>query len=641
MPLELFPEEDIFVEGLFDFFNNLDEAETAEWEAYILHCSKCKTASPNKKWIAKTTSQLQTVGIDDFVLFFNKTFKHLEAELRAIIKTGDPDFYFLSLQSINCLKGIFWSAGLFGEEQLAAKTEAIALLCYRRIRGYGSICSKLANGCLVALSMLTPDKAMARLSTFKHKIKSKNTQKLIGKLVTQIATEAGIKEEVLEEIAIDNYGLDHERKSIFLLGNSKAVFELDQTGRVGSYWIKSDGKIQKSVPAIVKRDFPDELKSFKEQIASIRSALPIQKQRIEKLYFEEREWDFNHWFKYYIDHPFVSIVAKRLIWEFVKDGQQAAAIYYNNTFVNNKNQEIKWIGDGCKVRLWHPIHHKSDTIFEWRELLADLAIQQPFKQAYREVYILTDAERKTNDYSNRFAAHILKQHQFASLCRVRDWSFGVRGEWYSDHPNKYVPYYKIKAEFWIDVDWDGDQADSGIFNYVFSDQVRFYQFDQQLELRQIPPLLFTEIMRDIDLFVGVCSIGNDPNWVEGDNERMNDYWQDYAFGDLSQTANTRKQVLEKLIPRLKIAPKCELDGKFLKVKGSIRSYKIHLGSGNILMSPNDQYLCIVPDAKQKTDKVFLPFEGDKMLSIILSKAFMLVNDSSIADATITSQINDL
>ena len=34
----------------------------------------------------------------------------------------------------------------------------------------------------------------------------------------------------------------------------------------------------------------------------------------------------------------------------------------------------------------------------------------------------------------------------------------------------------------------------------------------------------------------------------------------------------------------------------------------------------------------------LPFEGDHILSLILSKAFMLANDKKISDSTITSQI---
>ena len=118
---------------------------------------------------------------------------------------------------------------------------------------------------------------------------------------------------------------------------------------------------------------------------------------------------------------------------------------------------------------------------------------------------------------------------------------------------------------------------------------------EPLDLEEISPLVFSEIMRDVDLFVGVASVGNDPTWSDGGPEgRFRDYWTSYSFGDLSEVARTRKQVLERLIPRLKIADRCRLTKKFLVVEGDVRTYKIHLGSGNILMEPNDQYLCIVP-----------------------------------------------
>lgn len=76
------------------------------------------------------------------------------------------------------------------------------------------------------------------------------------------------------------------------------------------------------------------------------------------------------------------------------------------------------------------------------------------------------------------------------------------------------------------------------------------------------------------------------------------------------------------------------------VRGDKRTYKIHLGSGNILMEPNDQYLCIVPDARARSQQgdLFLPFEGDNTLSIIISKALMLAADIKIKDPTITRQI---
>jgi hypothetical protein len=49
----------------------------------------------------------------------------------------------------------------------------------------------------------------------------------------------------------------------------------------------------------------------------------------------------------------------------------------------------------------------------------------------------------------------------------------------------------------------------------------------------------------------------------------------------------------------------------------------------------------VPDRSAKTlgtGAVFLPFEGDAVLSIILSKAQLLMDDDKITDATILRQL---
>jgi hypothetical protein len=58
------------------------------------------------------------------------------------------------------------------------------------------------------------------------------------------------------------------------------------------------------------------------------------------------------------------------------------------------------------------------------------------------------------------------------------------------------------------------------------------------------------------------------------------------------------------------------------------------------MEPNNQYLCIVPGRGNagESGSLFLPFEGDTMLAVILSKAFLLAADTKITDATITRQI---
>ena len=92
------------------------------------------------------------------------------------------------------------------------------------------------------------------------------------------------------------------------------------------------------------------------------------------------------------------------------------------------------------------------------------------------------------------------------------------------------------------------------------------------------------------------------------------------------------------LPGLAIADRCRLEERYLVVEGKLRSYRIHLGSGNIQMEPNNQYLCIVQDRQREEARVRLPFEGDATLSIILSKAFMLTEDDKIKDASIRRQI---
>ncbi|MFF5159186.1 hypothetical protein ACFY3N_23725 [Streptomyces sp. NPDC000348] len=67
------------------------------------------------------------------------------------------------------------------------------------------------------------------------------------------------------------------------------------------------------------------------------------------------------------------------------------------------------------------------------------------------------------------------------------------------------------------------------------------------------------------------------------------------------------------------------------------TYRIHLGSANVLMEPRDAYLCIVPSRGKGAGKVFLPFE-DERLSLILSKAFLLAADTEITDESILAQI---
>jgi Domain of unknown function (DUF4132) len=209
-----------------------------------------------------------------------------------------------------------------------------------------------------------------------------------------------------------------------------------------------------------------------------------------------------------------------------------------------------------RVRLWHPMQSDADQVVAWRQRLAHFGITQPFKQAHREIYVLTDAERGTHIHSNRFAGHIVQQHLFRALCQGRGWSAPAYGSWDpgGSRPMKRLPATGLKVEFWVDPVEESLAQGQFRFLHLSTDQVRFAtSTGEAVPLERIPPVLFSELMRDVDLFVSVANIGNDPTWGARAGDAYGDYWSAAAFGDLTETARTRRAVLRDLLPELMIA----------------------------------------------------------------------------------------
>ncbi|MFK7806438.1 MAG: DUF4132 domain-containing protein [Saprospiraceae bacterium] len=628
-----------FQNQLVDFYN--ERGEQSEWRKVLDLCLKKKTAKPNKKWLTDANEALSLISIDDVVSLLEKSFRELTEIIREVhqLHKVQADIHFLNDRFTEMVKGFIWMSGLMDEEKLNDSLEELGLWCFKKIPGRGALSAKLGNACLYAFSILPFESGISKLTNFRLKINYPSVKKQINKYTAAIAEEEGRTTDELEELVVSNFGLDENASISLPLKDYSLQLKVHNVSTVKIHCYKS-GFALKTIPTALKNKYNNELTILRKVVKDLKSYLPLQRNRIEQFYLKERQWAYEEWHALYISHHLVQVIAKKLIWHFSKGDRKATAIWQDGQWVNAQGEVVKWIGKGCMVRLWHPIGFSSDYILGWRNWLTTNELQQPFKQAFREIYLVTDAEVTTGNYSNRFAAHILRQHQFAALCKIRGWQFTLLGMWDSESiPTIHLQHWNIRAEFWVDRDWDSETMPSGVFPHVFTDQVRFYNNFEQLDVVDVPAIVFSEVMRDVDLFVGVTSIGNDPNWQDGGNDNYNDYWRDYSFANLSESSKMRKSVLESLIPRLKIANRCSFSGRYLIVKGDLKTYKIHIGSGNILMEPNDQYLCIVPNRKEeKSNKVFLPFEGDQMLSIIISKAFLLAEDRKITDGTILSQL---
>lgn len=632
--------------------STLDACEAAArgyWLALLLHCQTATASKPSQKWLKQAGALLEPIGSDRFCEIVSgvcaQIGKPARTPPRRVSGMGDQtDPTLIHDDHSDLLRGLIWCTSLVENEKLVQAVGAAADACFQKIPWIGPRSPKIGNACLFALSRHTDLKAVAELSRLKTRVKHSSAKKQLGKSLDAVADRVGMSAEELEEVAVPTCGLTGVGALVQRLGDVTVCLEIGVTGDVDMTWQLDGKKAQASVPASIKDAFAGDIKNIKKIAKEIDKLLPAQRTRLERLFVQQAGWRFGEFRTRYLDHPLVGTLARRLIWRFQDDTRQADGIWLDEGMVGPDDRRLDWLSDQTRVTIWHPGAAGVDEVLAWRNWLEAHQVRQPFKQAHREIYVLTDAERETAVYSNRFAAHILRQHQFAALCQQRGWSYRLQGNFDSANvPTLELPRWDLRVEFWVEA-IETQTSEMQIFLYLSTDQVRFYRLGElaPLPIAEVPPLVFSEVMRDVDLFVGVCSVGNDPNWHDGGpGGQFQHYWGAYAFGDLSATAQTRHAVLERILPRLKLAERCSLIDRFLVVRGDLRTYKIHLGSGNILMSPNDQYLCIVPQrgaAAAGNSRVFLPFEGDDMLSIILSKAFLLADDSNISDATIVRQI---
>jgi hypothetical protein len=533
------------------------------------------------------------------------------------------------------MRGLIWLCAELPAGELPLALQQAATYFYENN-------SPLAVASGAALCRMPGQSGAAPLATIAARLKSESQRKFVNGALGVIAQRMGVDPEELADERLPDFGFTEPGRLILEFGDARGELRIVGSKEVEIVWTRKD-KPLKAPPAAVKRDFADELASLKATAAGVREALAGLATRLERMWLGEKRLPLAQWREHLIIHPVAQRLGRSLVWQISTPTGRLAVLWHDDGPTDVRGRPVRLPDDGV-VELWHPLIAEPSDVLAWRERLEALHITQPFKQAHREVYLLTDAERQTSTYSNRFAAHILRQAQFRVLAKSRGWKADLLGGWDGgDHraAERELARCNLRAEFWTS--GAGDEHETG-YTYISTDQVRFYRPSERepLPLAEIPPLVFSEIMRDVDLFVGVASVGNDPNWLDGGREgRFVRYWHDFSFGDLSATAQTRKEVLQRIVPRLKIAGRCSFEERFLVVEGKLRTYKIHLGSGNILMRPNDEYLCIVPGRGEASacDQVLLPFEGDRTLSIILSKALLLAADDKITDETITRQIN--
>ncbi|MDR1302720.1 MAG: DUF4132 domain-containing protein, partial [Treponema sp.] len=387
-----------------------------------------------------------------------------------------------------------------------------------------------------------------------------------------------------------------------IVGDYQLRVAVDDRG-TASLVCEKGGKALASVPTMLKKD--PYLLECKEIAAALKSQYKRAKENLERVMVNRDLFPFGE-IRALMDHPVVAPLLSKLVFVSLQDDGSPAA---SGAFCEFAGK----LQDASPVRIAHPFDlYRLGTWLDCQRYAFEQKLVQPFKQIFRELYLINEDEREAKTVSRRYAGHQVQPKKTVALLKSRLWTVdyeeGLQRVYYRE--NLYVKLYAA-ADWFSPADTEAPTLET----------VEFFdrKTHKAVPLEAIPPVIFSEVMRDVDLVVSVAHVGGvDPEASHS-------------------TIEMRAAILRELLRLLHIA-NVTVEGRHAKITGKRGEYTVHLGSAQVYkMGRGAVNILAVPS--QHRGRVFLPFaDDDPRTAEVMSKILLLAEDSAIKDPAILGQI---
>ncbi|MDR1925791.1 MAG: DUF4132 domain-containing protein [Planctomycetaceae bacterium] len=386
--------------------------------------------------------------------------------------------------------------------------------------------------------------------------------------------------------------------------------QIDEFGKPAIRSLKEDGSELKDIPTKLKKhSYVDELKevikTFRDQFRSVRT-------NFEKSMENGSEFTADE-LSNLSQNPVIFPIISKLV--YCANGAFGFFAEGKLVDVDGKISVTKKLKASDRLVISHPVHlFESKTWKLFQKIVFEREIVQPFKQVFRELYLPNADEKKSKTCSNRYAGHQVQPRKMVALLKGRNWTidqlFGFQKVFYK---------YDVLVRLYCYADWfmPSDIESPSIEKIEFVDRRSL----KVIPLMEIPPVIFSEVMRDLDLVVSVAHVGGvDPE------------------ASLS-TVEMRLAILDETLRLLKLK-NVAIKKSHVLIKGTLGEYSVHLGSGEVQIMAGGS-LTILPVHSQQRGRIFLPFiDDDPKTAEIMSKTLLLAEDNKIKDPTILAAIRD-
>ncbi len=378
---------------------------------------------------------------------------------------------------------------------------------------------------------------------------------------------------------------------------------VDENGK-STLQCQKDGRLLKSVPAGFKKH--ETVLRFQEVTKQLKEQYSRTKQMMEQAMEDQTAFEVWEYLELY-KNPVAGPITQTLV---LKADNRLG--FLTDDGLADPTGGLVPLKPDDQVFIAHPFDlYREESLHKYQKALFERQIRQPFKQVFRELYVKLEEELEKEE-SMLFSGNQIQPLKTVGALKSRRWVAD-----YEDGLQKI--YYKenIVARIYAMADWfSPSDVEAPTLEYVvFEDR----KTGRPLAIKDIPDIIYSEVMRDVDLAVSVAHAGGvDPETSHS-------------------TIEMRKAIIACNLSLFR-TKNVRLDGNHAIIDGSLGQYTVHLGSG-VVHQIGNAMLFVVPVHSQHRGRIFLPFvDDDPKTAEILSKILLFAEDKKIKDPNILKQI---
>jgi predicted DNA-binding WGR domain protein len=391
----------------------------------------------------------------------------------------------------------FTALGLLGDDETARRLAP-------KIREWpGESAHARAVTGLDLLAAIGSDVALMHLNGIAGKVKFKGLQDKAREKIAQVAETRGLTPEELADRLVPDLGLDATGSVALDFGPRRFFVAFDEA--LKPYVKDESGARLKDLPKPNRNDQAELAEAAVERYKALKkdakAIASLQIIRLEQIMCARRRWSGEDFRLFFLDHPLMRHLARRLVWGVYRDGKfvEAFRVAEDLTLADRQDDLYELPAD-VEVGIAHVLEMPEDLGRDFGQIFADYEILQPFRQLGRETYALTDEERRTGTIE-RFKARKVATGSVMGLIN-RGWERGEAQDggwvgWFT----KRLPG-NLEAELQLDpgtvvgdLSFEPEQS-------IPSIMVRrrgTWGTDGLADLAGLDPILVSEIIRDADL----------------------------------------------------------------------------------------------------------------------------------------------